>query len=132
MSRSHRKTAPDSKPAPAKRKFNLETAETADGALPSLRSAYELVGIKDFQYKAKTFSEYQGQLRAMDLIELQDHAYDYAVVPSQSAEVMIARLEEKYLRENPEQRLKVAAERQAQMESESEKEQVDRILSRGR
>jgi hypothetical protein len=115
-----------------RQKINLATAEQADGALPSFKSVYELCGIKDIKYRESTFAAYQTRLRAMDLIELQDHAYELAVVPSPSAQIMIDRLEEKYLRENPEQRAALAAARAARGGVETLEEQTERILAQGR
>lgn len=118
-----------------KKPLDLATAEQADGALPSFRSAYELVGIKDVKYRARTFAAYQSDLRAMDLVELQDHAYELAVVPSPSRQIMIDRLEEKYLRENPEQREALVAARQAREalgESESIAERAEKIMAQAR
>lgn len=123
------------KSAPKGKKLNLATAEQADGALSSPRSAYEICGIADVKYREKTFAGYSARLHAMDLIELQDHAYELAVVPSPSAQVMIDRLEEKFLRENPVERAAVAkarAEAAERGESDSIERQAERIMARGR
>lgn len=86
------------------RRLDLATAEQADGALPAFRSVHEISGMNDVRYRHNTFAAYRAHLRSLNLIDLQDHAYAFAVVPSQSAQTMISRLEEKYLRDNPQQR----------------------------
>lgn len=116
-----------------KRKLNLATAEQADGALPPIRSAYQLMGIQDDKYREKTFASYQARLRKMDLAELQDHAYEMAVPPSPAAHVMIDRLEDKYLHQNPEQRQLVNEQRARENgRTMTIKEQAERVMARSR
>lgn len=120
---------------PAKRvPLDLATTEQADGALPSFRSAYELVGIRDVTYRHRSFAEYQKWLAASDLVELHDHAYAIAVVCSSSRPVMIQRLEDKYLNENPHERVALAEARQAAAREnvETTEQAAERIMARGR
>lgn len=115
--------------------LNLDTAIQADGALQAPRSVYEIVGIRNVSYREKTFEAYQSALAKMDLIELQDHAYALGVPPGATRTIAIARLEEKYLRENPHERDRVVAARQATVKDDEQlsiKERAERILARGR
>ena len=115
-----------------KKRLNIETAEQADGALEATRSAYDIAGIRDVRYRETTFAAYREKLAGMDLIELHDHAYDLAVVPSASRPETIKRLEDKYLSVNPEQRIAYGKERQAaaaRAEDETVAQRAERILS---
>ena len=94
-------------------KLDLSTATVADGAQKPIRSVYELVGIKDIKYRETTYGSYQGRLKKMNLIELQDHGFSIGVVPASSRDIMIDRLERKYLQENPDAREQYHAERTA-------------------
>jgi hypothetical protein len=115
------------------KKLDLSTAEQTDGALYSDRTAYEIAGIKEVSYREKSFAAYQTSIRAMDLVELHDHAYNLAVTPSPSRQAMLDRLEEKYLRENPRERESVAKARRAANDRPlTIQEQAERILAQGR
>lgn len=114
-----------------KKALDLDNAEQADGALESPRSAYEIVGIKDYRYRETSFAAYSARLHQMDLSELHDHGYDMAEPISPSRQVMIDRLERKYLRENPHQR-STAAKLRAPQDDSSIEEQAQRIMAQGR
>lgn len=87
-----------------KKKLDLATAKQADGALPSMRQIEEMVGIKGTSYWEKSYGEYQTMLRSKNLIELHDHAFEVGVVPASHRDMMIDRLERKFLQENPDAR----------------------------
>ncbi len=88
----------------AKKKLNLDTAKQVDGALPTVRSVYDLVGAQTLRYRETSFGSYQSRLRRMNLLELHDHAFEVGEVPSPSQDAMIDRLERRFLRENPDLR----------------------------
>lgn len=118
-----------------KRGLDLATAEQTNGALNPIRSVYELVGIKDVRYNERTYAAYSARLAKMDLVELHDHAYDLALSCSPSRPFMIAKLEEKFLKEHPDQRDAVHAARlaeEASEDSESITKRAERIMARGR
>lgn len=116
-----------------RKKLDIATAQQADGALPSFTSVYELVGIKDRRYMERTFADYSARLDQMGLPELHDHAYNMGVVPSPSRGLMIKRLQERFLDENPDQRAAVVAERAKKASApQTLDEQVEDILSRSR
>jgi hypothetical protein len=96
-------------------RLDFATAEQTDGALPATLSVHEICGIKDAKYRHQTFAAYQTYLRSLDLAALQDHAYEFAVVPSPLARTMIMRLEDRFLRDYPEQRAGVPAARLARL-----------------
>ena len=135
MARTHNTTAQASTKGRKRQPLDLSTAEQADGALPPIRSVYELVGIKDVRYNERTFTAYSARLNKMDLVELHDHAYDLALTCSPSRSFMIQKLEEKYLKEHPDQREAIYAARQAEsvnQDSESIARQAERIMTMGR
>lgn len=102
------------KAASKRGRLDLATAQQSDGALPSFKSVYDLVGIRDVRYRHATFASYSAWLKTQDLAELHDHAYEFALAMSPSRGVMIDRLEGKYLQENPEQRVALADARRAE------------------
>lgn len=119
----------------SKKTLNLETAKVADAELKPIRSVYELVGIKNVSYYEKTYPDYQKSLAKMSLLEMHDHAFSIGVPCAASKEIMVDRLERKYLQENPQQREAWKQARDAGKDGEKElsvQEQAKLILSRGR
>ncbi len=128
-------TAKVAAPKGPKKQLDLSTASVADGSLKPVRSVYELMGIKNVSYREKSYGAYQDQLRRMNVIELQDHAYEVGVVPGATKDSMIDRLERKFLQENPDQRDAYYAAKAAGASNAPElslEEQAQRILARGR
>jgi hypothetical protein len=116
--------------------LNLSTAKTADGALKSPLSVYEIVGISTSPYRTTNLAEYQKTLGKMDLYELHSHAYDIGVLPSHSRSIMLDRLERKFIQEHS----RISAARQNEIDQknsdgskdESAREQTLKILAKGR
>lgn len=102
------------KTTPTRRKLTLENGETSTAALPAIRSAYELMGIKDTRYRERSFAAYQARIQQMDLVELHDEAFDVALPCSPDRGYMIKLLEEKFLKENPVERGTVVAAQRAE------------------
>ena len=120
---------------PKKQKLDLSKAQQADGALKPIHHIYDLVGVKNVSYRAKTYSQYQEMIRRMNLVELHDHAREVNVVPAATKDLMIDRLERKYLQERPEEREKYYAAVQAGKKDEAEMTVAERaalILQRAR
>ncbi len=83
-----------------RKKHDLSTAKVADGALKSPNSVYEMVGISTSSYKSRTLEEYKETLASMNLMELQEEAYRHATPATDNREIIIDRLERKFLQEN--------------------------------
>lgn len=119
----------------AKKKLDISKAQVADGAQPSIRSVYELVGIKDVKYRDTTYASYRAKIDAMDLVQLHDEARSAHVLTNPSRLVMLDRLEEQFLKHNPGQRALVAAGRQRDRDNEENLPIAERaalIMSRAR
>jgi len=83
-----------------KKVLDISTAKVADGALaPRAKSAYEICGISTFTYKHRTLAEYQTYLRKLNLIQLQDEAYEHGITAGTSVPMLIDRLERQYCKE---------------------------------
>ncbi len=137
MAKNTASTAPAKVAKASKKQFDLSTSQVADGALKPLRSVYEIMGVKNVSYREKTYASYQDQLRRMNVIELQDHAYEIGVLAGSTKDSMIDRLERKFLQENPEQRdahiaARAAANGKTEADGESIADQAARIIARGR
>lgn len=83
-----------------RKKLDISKAKVADGALNAPRSVYEMVGITVNKYATDNRDQYEATINNMNLIELQDEAYKHGVLASDSRNVTIDRLLEKFLREN--------------------------------
>lgn len=81
------------------RKINLKTAKVSNGALPA-KSVYEMVGIPTTSYKHKSLADYSKMIGRLNLIELQDHAYEQGVPAGPDRDTLIDRLERKFIQEN--------------------------------
>lgn len=97
-----------------KRRLSLENGETSTAALPSIRSVYDLVGIRDTRYSEHSFAAYSASIGKMDLSELHDEAADKGLPSSPDRGYMIQLLEEKFLRDNPAEREIVTKARQTE------------------
>jgi hypothetical protein len=83
-----------------KKVLDISTAKVADGALaPRAKSAYEICGISTFTYKHRTLAEYQTYLHKLNLIQLQDEAYEHGITAGTSIPMLIDRLERQYCKE---------------------------------
>ncbi len=81
----------------AKKKLNLSTAKTADGALQAPRTVYELIGKPITHYREKTLEEYSKMLGSLDLSELHQIAYKEGVLAGPDRHNLIGRLESRYV-----------------------------------
>ncbi len=118
-------------PKPAKRgkkALNLATAQVADGALAAPQSVYEICGNKYSRYRTTDIGIYSQSLAAMNLIELQDHAYDVAVTPARDRETTIARLEQEFRRNH----VRVPKSSPPEYSEKANLQQTLDILKRGR
>lgn len=75
------------------------TTKTADGALKPVRSVYAMCGVSENNYRSVSKAQYSINLAGMNLIELQDEAYEHGVPATDNRETMIDRLERKYISE---------------------------------
>jgi hypothetical protein len=123
-------------PAPVKRtrkRVNIATAKVADGEIKSPTSVYEILGIPTHGYKSSSLAAYSADLRGMNLYQLQEEAYNRAVLATDSKEVLIDRLEKKFIQETSKFKTAVGASdrsfNQAPSKEESERDQAIRILS---
>lgn len=120
----------------ARKPVNLATAHTADGEVRVATSVYEMMGISTHGYKQGSLTAYTSDLGSMNLAQLHDEAYNRAVLATDSRDVLIDRLKEKFIRETS--KFKSPSERNGRgsaPESKKEdtiKDQALRILSRGR
>lgn len=118
----------------SKQKLDLSTATVADGALRAPTSVYEVIGAKYSSYKERNLAEYSASLAKMDLMTLQDHAYNLGVVANANREILVDRLERKYLQERnrfPSQATAQGAQGQSSSESDALREKAKQIMSRG-
>lgn len=118
-----------------RKKFNPATTQMADGAMPAIHSAYELMGIKNIKYRERSFAAYQSQLRRMNMVELHDHAFEVGVLAGSSKETVIANLERKFLQENPAEREGFYARRNSETRPDAElsvEERAERIMEQAR
>lgn len=88
-----------SAPRARRTKLNLTTAKIADGSLPAPANVYEIIGHKTSVYRTSNYGEYQRFLKGLNLADMQDHAYDVGEVPIDSRDVLIDRLERRFLEE---------------------------------
>lgn len=73
--------------------------KVTDAALKPSRSVYEMCGMSDHSYRDISRADYVGTLHNMNLIDLQDEAYQRGVLASDSRDVLLDRLETKFLQE---------------------------------
>jgi len=79
------------------RKLDLATAKIADGALTAPANVYEIIGHKVSVYTTSDYLTYQKQLRGMALYDMQEHAHEVGEIPTDNREVLIDRLERRFL-----------------------------------
>ena len=118
-----------------KGKINLETASVADGSLKPFNSVYELAGIKNVSYREKSFAAYQNTIRSMNLLELHDHGFSIGVPAGATKDIMLDRLERKFLQENPNERAAYIKARDEGKTDEQEltvAQRAELIMQRGR
>lgn len=114
-------------------KIDLATAKTADGATHTATSVYEICGIRSHSYNTNSYDVYKRNLASMNLMQLQEEAYERGIIASGSSEAIVDRLERKYLQEagrfrtNPTDRVDGRVE-----DKDTQRDEVMRILSRGR
>lgn len=114
---------------------NLATAKTADGAIhnKNATSVYEICGIRTHSYRTNSHEVYSRDLASMNLLQLQDEAFERGIMPSGSREAIIDRLERKFIqdcgkfRTNPSERVDGRVQ-----DKDTQRDEVLRILSRGR
>jgi hypothetical protein len=119
----------------SKKTIDIGSATVADGSLKPFRSVYELAGIKNVSYWEKTFAAYQSKIRSMNLLELHDHGFTIGVPAGATKDIMIDRLERKFLQENPHERdayLKARDEGKKDEGDLSVEERAALIMQRGR
>lgn len=117
-----------------RKQVNLATAKVADGQTRTPTSVYEIVGIPTHSYKTNHLSQYSRELSTMNLAQLHQEAYARAVLATDSRDVLVDRLEKKFIQETS--KFKSASDSRA-FEVEPEvpetlRDHALRILSRGR
>jgi len=116
-----------------KKRLDLATAKVADGQLMAGASVYSLVGITDSRYKHKSLASYSKMLNGMDLIELQDHAYEVGTLAGSDRHSLIERLERKFIEESRKFGATAAQPEDPSLDAtEDLREQAKKIVSRGR
>lgn len=111
------------------RKVNLATAKVVDAALPAVKSVYEIVGLNDSAFGKQTFEQFQSKLTTMDLYSLQEMARKVGVVPTSKREVLVDRLERRFLQD----RVRSGPPKAPEMSvNEDLRAQTLKILARGR
>ena len=119
-----------------RKKVDLSTAKVADGELKSSTSVYELLGISTHGYKTSNAAEYTMQLRGMNLLQLQEEAYARAVLPTENKDILIDRLEKKFIQETSKFKTVTGNNRnfdKSEASKEDElKNQALRVLAKGR
>lgn len=113
----------------ARKRLDIATAKTSNGALPA-RSVYEAVGIPTTSYKHKTLAEYSKMINSLDLIQLQDHAYEQGVLAGPDRTTLIDRLERKFIQENA--KFAPTFSQPDNKIDEDLRAQAEKIISRGR
>lgn len=115
----------------SRKKVDLSTAHVADGQTASSQSVYDLVGIPSHGYSTTNLEQYRRGIIAMNLIQLQDEAYDKGVLATENRDILIDRLERKFLQETSKFRVATGQKRDEPKE-DSMRDQALRILARGR
>ena len=80
-----------------RKKIDLATAMVADAEVKSPTSLYEICGVRTSSYRTSNVEEYKASLAALNLIQLQDEAYQHAVPATQNREAIISRLVDKFI-----------------------------------
>ena len=118
----------------ARKKVNLSTAKVADGEVKSPTSVYEILGISTHGYKTNNLDTYSRDIKAMNLMQLQEEAYERAIIATENRDILIDRLEKKFIQETS--KFKAASskltDKKEEPKEESLKDQATRILARGR
>lgn len=117
----------------ARKRIDLSKAKVADGEVRTHTSVYEIMGVSTHGYHTTNASQYSQELRAMNLLQLQDEAYRRAITPTDNREMLLDRLERRFLQETS--KFKTAEGRSFTKEPDGEvslKDQALRVLSRGR
>lgn len=116
---------------PRKSKINLATAKIADGQSRSVQSVYEMVGLSNTNYKHKSLADYSKMINGLNLIELQDHAFNIGSLPGPDRTTLINRLERKFATENA--RFSAGVEQPDNSSGDPDvRSQAEKILSQGR
>lgn len=116
-------------PVPPRKKANLATAKTVDAALPAMKSVYEIVGMNDSVFGKESFEQFQRKIASLDLYSLQDMARKVNVIPHTKREVLVDRLEKRFLQD----RMRAGPPKAAVVAvNEDLREQALRTLSRAR
>jgi hypothetical protein len=134
-------TAVTAAPAPgtarrARKRVNLATAHVADGQAKAPTSVYEMLGISTHGYKTTSLAAYSADLKGMNRYQLHEEAYARAVLATDNREILIDRLEKKFIVETS--KFKTAngpSDRKFEevvKKEESIRDQASRILARGR
>ena len=114
--------------------IDLSHAEVATGEIKDFSSVYEILGRRTNPYKVNTFEEYKAKIGRMNLIDLQEHAYELGEAPIASRERLIDRLERKYLEAEGKKKTAIglAHDNTNKPASNDLNENVAKILKRGK
>lgn len=116
-----------------KSKINLATAKVADGALKAPKSVYEICGIGTTSYKHRSVAEYSKMLNSLNLIELQDHAFQVGVLAGPDRNTLIGRLEDKFSLENSRFSPAIGQTKDGSKDADpAMRAEAERIISRGK
>jgi len=117
--------------------LDLSKAKVADGALKANQSVYAICGIAEHSYGSVSRAQYTQSLQDMNLIDLQEEAYTHGVVPIDNRELLIDRLERKFIQEvgkfqNAVGRAAVETQSGGTTEEQARRKKALEILARGR
>ncbi len=122
--------------APAKTSVvSFDSLKCTDGeAKPRYRSAYEIVGFKQHDYRTSNIAEYEANLSRMNLADLQSHGFEMGLLPSDNRSMLIERLLRKFREDvSPNKTMALKPESFSELRRNPEElKKVQDILSRGR
>lgn len=128
-------TATPVKPVRANVKIPFDSLQCTDGEVkPKFRSAYEIVGFKDHHYKTTDVTQYESELKEMNLGDLQSYAHQRGFLPTDNRTMLIDRLVRKFLEEtSPMKGARIQQPAFAELHNDPVKlKKIKDILSRGR
>ncbi len=79
--------------------INIATAKVADGEVKSTTQIYDICGVKTSNYRTANLEEYTNYIKSLNLVQLQDEAYQHSVLASSNRDVIIDNLTKKFIRE---------------------------------
>lgn len=113
------------------RKKKLTTHE-ATGDKKPIQSIYQLIGMNDYPYKTLDEDVYSEHLQAMDIVELQDHAIDVGITPTDDRERLTDRLVKKFLIEAGSQKAAAVGVSDNTLSENKSSAALKKILNHGR